>query len=98
MFQAVVNRCLVIIRTPDRKEGVTDIYLVLAEACAAFKDAVRYRSEFGEVAAKACFAIDREQDLKHLASVFAVLGTRDEKLIPALARAQAILQSKLGRG
>jgi hypothetical protein len=63
----------------------------------AAEDRARHRSEVGEAAARVCFATDESTDLKNLAAVFDVLTNRDDKLLAALSRANAIVRTKLGR-
>jgi hypothetical protein len=94
---AVINRSLIMARRPERTEGVTDIFEVMAEACAAYSDHAIYRENLGDAAAKLCFAVDEKNDLQNLCAIFEVLGARDEKLKPSLAKARAVATTKLGR-
>lgn len=69
----------------------------MAEACAAHSDDQQHRELLGTTAAKLCFAVEKNEDLSNLESIFDVLATRDEKLIAALAKAQAIARTKRAR-
>ena len=77
--------------------GVTDLFAIMAEACAAHSDVQKHRELLGTTAAKLCFAVEKNEDLSNLEAIFDVLATREEKLIPALARARAITRTKRGR-
>jgi hypothetical protein len=66
----------------------------MIEACASESEPKRHRELIGRAAAQLCFAIREEDTLAALLAIFAVLGARDEKLLPALARARAIATTR----
>lgn len=78
-------------------EMVTDLFAVIATACAVNGDSRQYRTAIGEHAARACFLVDDAGALGNLLAVFGVLVDRDERLGAALAKAQAVARTKLGR-
>ena len=77
--------------------GVTDLFAIMAEACAAHSDVQKHRELLGTTAAELCIAVETNESLSNLEAIFDVLAVRDEKLIPALARARAIARWKRGR-
>jgi hypothetical protein len=91
----LVNRCLFRLQGKERTEGPTDLFLVAAHACAAQAGEPQYRDMLETTAARFCFGIDGAEDLSNLDLVLEVLTIREEKLIPALARARAIVRTKL---
>jgi hypothetical protein len=97
LANAIISRCLFEVRRPGSEAVVTDIFAIMAEACASHSDSQKYRQSLGTTAAKLCFAVDRSEDLSNLEAIFDVIATRDQKLIPALARARAIVRTKKGR-
>jgi len=97
LANAVINRCLFEVRRPGSEAAVTDLFAIMAEACAAHSDPKEHRELLQSTAAKLCFAVEKNEDLANLEAIFDVLATRDEKLIPALARARAIARTKKGR-
>lgn len=97
LADAVIARCLFEVRRPGSKMALTDLFPIMAEACAAHSDSQQHRELLGRTAAKLCFSVEKRVDLSNLEAIFNVLATRDEKLIPALARARAISCTKKGR-
>jgi hypothetical protein len=97
LANAVINRCLLEVRRPGSKVAVTDLFAIMAEACAAHSDYQQHRELLGMTAAKVCLSVERTEDLSSLEAIFDVLATRDEKLIPALARAGAISRTRKAR-
>jgi hypothetical protein len=91
----LVNRCLFRLQGKERTEGPTDLFLIAAHACAAQAGEPQYRGMLETTAARFCFGIDGAEDLSNLDLVLEVLTIREEKLIPALARARAIVRTKL---
>jgi hypothetical protein len=87
---AVINRCLLMLRQSGRQEAFTDVFEVMIEACAAYAAPDAYRKQVGETAAQICGAADNDPDFNNLQGIFDALSTRDEKLMPSLARARAI--------
>jgi len=94
---AVFNRCLAIARQGGRTDGLTDIFEVMIHACAAYAAPEVFRKHVGDTAAHLAGVADTPADLTNLLAIFDVLGGRDEQLIPALAKAKAILLTKIGR-
>jgi hypothetical protein len=92
---AIIDRCLYAVRSGQPAEQVPDVFAVVVEACAAYRAGRKYREILGSTAAQLCFAVPDSEDLSDLWAVFDVLGDRDETLIPALARAKAIVQTRL---
>jgi len=98
LAEAVINRCLYKARNRSKEDDViTELFAVMAEACAACAEARAYGELLGQTAANLCFAIDASEGLSHLESIMDVLGKRDERLIPALAQARAIARTKRPR-
>ncbi len=98
LAEAVINRCLYKARNrTSEEETTTDLFAVMAEACAARADARAYGELLGRTAANLCLSVDVLGDLAHLDSIMEVLSRRDERLIPALARARAIARAKILR-
>jgi len=91
---AVIDRCLYEVRRPGSEAAVTDLFAIMVECCAAIAVSKEYYERIGAAAANLCFAVEKESDLINLESVFHVLATRNEKLIPALARARAVARTK----
>jgi hypothetical protein len=71
--------------------------MIAAHACAAQAEEAEYRDMLETTAARFSFAIDGADDLSNFDRVLEVLTIRDEKLIPALARAREIGRTKRGR-
>jgi hypothetical protein len=94
---AVMNRCLFLVQNIGHGERATDLFLVMAHACAALARPEEHRKLLGEAAVRLCFALSTATDLSSLGLIFDVLAMRDEKLSPALARARAIRRTKLDR-
>lgn len=97
LANAIINRCLFEVRRPGSETAVTDLFAIMAEACAAHSDPQKHRDLLGAMATKLCFAVEKNDDLSNLEAVFDCLAMRDEKLIPALARARTIARTKQGR-
>lgn len=97
LANAVINRCLFEAGRLGSEVAVPDLFSIMAEACAAHSDDQQHRELLGTTAAKLCFAVEKNEDLSNLESIFDVLATRDEKLIAALAKAQAIARTKRAR-
>jgi len=97
LANAIINRCLFEVRRPGSEAAVTGIFAIMAESCAAHSDPQKHRELLGTTAAKVCFAVESNDDLSNLEAIFDVLAMRDERLIPALARARAIARTKKGR-
>lgn len=97
LAQALINRCLVEVRALETKANPIELFVVMAEACAAQPDPQKHGELLGAAATKICFAVENDEDLSNLEAVFDLLVMRDERLIPALARARAIARTKRGR-
>ena len=95
--EAVVARCFTLAREAASEDMATAIFLVMVEACAVYECGQRYTERLESEAAGMCFAIDDANSLARLLLVFEVLGQRDASLLPALAKASAIAETKLGR-
>src|SRR5690349_19071727 len=65
------------------------------EACAVEADPAKHRTLVGTIAAQFGFAVEDPSKLVYVPVLFDMLGARDEKLIPALARANATVQTRL---
>jgi hypothetical protein len=74
---------------------VRELTATLELECAAQAGEPQYRGMLETTAARFCFGIDGAEDLSNLDLVLEVLTIREEKLIPALARARAIVRTKL---
>jgi hypothetical protein len=94
----VINRCLFRLQQKDRSEPATDLFMVAIHACAAQAGAEEHRKFLETTAVKCVFALDTPDDLSKFDVIFEVLGIRDEKLIPAVARARAVIRTKLAQG
>lgn len=92
---AVINRCLLAVRNATSDEEIPRFLSIAIEACAAYENADKYRASVASVATQICFAAPGSAHLSELETIFDVLALRDEKLIPALARARAIVQTRL---
>jgi hypothetical protein len=93
---AIINHCLFRARETGSDDSVTDLFFVMVEACAAHSDPVAHRELLGTCAANLCFATRESETLSALDAIFDCLGRRDERLMPALARAKAISRVKRG--
>ncbi|MBZ9868517.1 hypothetical protein LB515_24360 [Mesorhizobium sp. CA15] len=93
--EAVINRCIFLARNSEPATAPSDLFMIMAEACAAHADPQKHRELLGATATKLCFAINDSQALSGIGSILDVLGRRDERLIPALSRARAIIRAKL---
>jgi hypothetical protein len=69
----------------------------MLEACAVVEKAKDFREAVGDVATKLCSILRHTRDLEIMGSAFGLVIQRDPKLAAALARAMAILQTKLRR-
>jgi hypothetical protein len=94
---SLINRCLFRLQGKERTEGPTDLFMIAAHACAAQAGEAEYRHMLETTAARFSFAIAGAEDLSDFDRVLDVLTIREEKLIPALARARAIIRTKQGR-
>jgi hypothetical protein len=92
---AVINRCLYAAQHAESGEQIAELLAVIVEACAAHRDLQRHRELLGSTAAQLCFAVQDSQHLSHLEAPFDVIAMRDERLIPAIARARAITRTRL---
>jgi hypothetical protein len=92
---AVINRCLFAVRNATSDDEIPRFLSIAIEACAAYENADKYRASLGSVATQICFAAPDSAYLSDLETIFDVLALRDEKLIPALARARAIVRTRL---
>jgi len=91
----VIHRCLFAARTAGSSEEVAALFGIAVEACATQADAAEHRELIGTTAAQFGFAVEDASKLVYLPVLFDMLGARDEKLIPALARANATVQTRL---
>src|SRR5579884_6382 len=91
----VIQRCLFAARTAESPEEVAALFGIVVEACAVHADPAAYRALVGATAAQFGFAVEAPSTLAYLPVLFDMLGARDEKLIPALARANATAQTRL---
>lgn len=91
----VIHRCLYAARTAGSAEEVAALFAIAVEACAAEADPAKHRTLIGTTAAQFGFAIEDASRLIYLPVLFDMLEARDEKLIPALARAKATAQTRL---
>jgi hypothetical protein len=92
---AVINRCFARLNTTGY--AATDLFAVMAEACAAHEDHEKYAELLGRTAANICFAVNDSATLSQLESVFRVFELCDERLGPSLGRAKAIVRLKSGQ-
>jgi hypothetical protein len=92
---AVINRCLHAARSAASGERVAELFLIVVEACAAHADPAKHRELLGTTATQLCFAVKDNERLSHLEPAFDVLAVRDEKFIPTIARARAIVRTRL---
>lgn len=97
LANAVIDRCLFEVRRPGSEASVTDAFGIMVEACASHSDSKKHRQLLETTAAKLSFAVDKAEDLSNLEAIFDILALRDEKLMPALAKARAIVRTKRGR-
>jgi len=91
----VIHRCLYAARTAGSPEEVAALFGIAVEACATQADPAKHRTLVGTTAAQFGFAVEDPSKLVYLPVLFDMLGARDEKLIPALARANATAQTRL---
>jgi hypothetical protein len=97
LADSLINRCLFRLQGKERSEEPNDIFMIAAHACAAQAGEPEYREMLETTAARFSFSIDSAEDLSNFDQVLDVLTIREEKLIPALARARAIIRTKQGR-
>ena len=93
---AILKRCIVRARHRHRSEQITDILQVMIEAVSAYPDESQYRKQVGNAAAAICLSAEKKLDLRNILTICDALCIRDERLIPALAKASAIARIKLG--
>jgi hypothetical protein len=91
----VIHRCLYAARTAESPEEVAALFGIAVESCAVEADPAKHRTLIGTTAAQFGFAVEDPSKLVYLPVLFDMLGARDEKLIPALARANATAQTRL---
>jgi len=91
----VIHGCLYAARTAESPEEVAALFGIAVEACAVEADPAKHRTLVGTTAAQFGFAVEDPSKLVYLPALFDMLGARDEKLIPALARANATAQTRL---
>jgi hypothetical protein len=92
---AVINRCLFAVRHAASDDEIPRFFSIVIEACAAYENADKYRAFLSSVATQLCFAAPESVYLSELETIFDVLTLRDERAIPALGRAQAIVRTRL---
>lgn len=97
LAQVVIERCFSLIRDDEALKRITDIFAAICEACAVHGVGKEYRETLALNAARISFVIDKAESLSELDSIFEVLSKRDEKLTPYLAKARAVVRTKLGR-
>lgn len=95
--QAVIDRCFFIARGAGAFTEITDLFAVIAEACAVHHASDRYYEVIGEYAARICFLVNGNETISSLGDIFDVLVQRDERLAQALGRARAIARTKRDR-
>ncbi|MCB1483317.1 MAG: hypothetical protein KDJ17_00315, partial [Hyphomicrobiaceae bacterium] len=95
--EAVIARCYTLVGEAESEDMATAIFLVMVEACAVYGSGPRYTERLESLAAGICFAVDDRNSLSQLLAIFEVLGHRDAALVPALSRACAIAETKVGR-
>ncbi len=93
--EIVINRCLNIAAQSDEKDTVSRLFLIITEACGAHETDLNFRTMLGQSASELCLAVNQPNLLKGVVGVFDVLTRRDEKLLPALAKARAIARTKI---
>jgi hypothetical protein len=91
----VIHRCLYAARTAGSPEEVAALFGIAVEVCATQAHPATHRTLVGTTAAQFGFAVEDPSKLVYLPVLFDMLGARDEKLIPALARAKATAQTRL---
>jgi hypothetical protein len=95
--EAIVNRCAFLLRQKERVGTASDVMMIAIHACAAYAAPEEHRKMLEVTAVKCSFAINETDDLSNVDLILDVLSMRDEKLIPAVARARAIIRTKIGR-
>jgi hypothetical protein len=95
--EAVINRCLFLLRQKEHVAAASDLIIVAIHACAAHAAPEEHRKMVEDTTVKCAFAINKVEDLSNFYVIFDVLAIRDERLIPAVARARAITRAKLRR-
>jgi hypothetical protein len=94
--RAVINRCFMVGQNGPELGLVTNLFAVIVDSCAVHGVGPKYRKVVGDEAARMCFMVDDAETLSSLVRIFDVLGQRDERLIPALAKARAVAEFKIG--
>jgi hypothetical protein len=89
---AVVNRCLYTASKTQSDKDFPTLFAIAVEACGAYQNPAKYREMLGATTAQLCGAVEDSEYISQLEPILDVLGMRDEKLIPALARARAIMR------
>jgi hypothetical protein len=90
----VVNRCLYAASKAQSSDDFATLFSISVEACGAYKCPAKYREVLSATAAQLCFAAQDSEYLSQLEAILDVLGMRDQKLVPALARARAIMRTR----
>ena len=91
---AVVNRCLYAASKAQSSDDFATLFSISVKACGAYKCPAKYREVLSATAAQLCFAAQDSEYLTQLEAILDVLGMRDQKLVPALARARAIMRTR----
>lgn len=95
--QTAIDRCFFIARGAEASTEITDLFAVIAEACAVHHASDPYYEVVSEYAARICFLVNGNETLSRLDDIFDVLVQRDERLAQALGRARAIARTKRNR-
>jgi hypothetical protein len=95
--QAVINRCFFLARDTAARERTTDLFAIIIEACAVYREEQKYRRMISENAARMSYVVNDQENHRRLIAILDVLIQRDNRLSPSLAKARAILSTKLGR-
>jgi hypothetical protein len=97
LSENIIGRCVTAARNTNASGTITEMFSAAVEACGAESDASKHRIAVGETATKFAFATSRREDVENIHAILGVLEARDEKLIPQIARARAIAETKLKR-
>ncbi len=93
LARAVVNQCLRELREGTSNRAVAKLYVIMLEACAAVADPKRYSELVGEVSAALALTVPQTIPMIGMRSIFEALTYRDPKLLAALSRASAHLDT-----
>jgi hypothetical protein len=91
---AVINRCLFEVRGKEDGQDIMTFVGIMLEACAAMPKQEDHRRLLGTTLANACFTTNDAKDLSALETTIDLLGQRERRLIPYLAKARAIVRTK----